>query len=363
MKKIIIRILLVAFIVTTLIFSGAFVFVALKGKQTVTTRLSSLLGRKVDIGQIQVLFPLGLRFKNFNVDGCGQIDEVYANLGVFYLLSNHLAFDDLVLTRPKVMIQRTKDSGIIFGNPSEVQNQVVSGLVSETAARDVSRPVQKTEGLKNPFRFSAERLIVKDGTVNFVDNSMNDKPFRIMLRNIDLRLRDVTFPLSSGKTRFDGRALLAQPDASSPAGKIEGHGWVDFAKKDMQARLQVSALDGKAFSPYYGESLNSDFQHIVVDLSVDLESRRNDMAVYGKFVTKDFILNAQKDNEFASFSVESLILGGLQSAAKEIVVDFRFKTKMDDFKIESISFSGNVLSQVPANESKDSTRVKGSLVK
>lgn|GEM_PF-2487515 len=363
MKKIILRILLAALILTTLIFSGAFIFVAFKGKQAITARLSSLLGKKVDIGQIQVLFPLGLRFRNFNVDGYGQADEVYANLGVFYLLSNHLAFGDLVLTRPRVTIQRTKDSRVIFGSLPGAENQSASGPASQTPVDAVSRPGQETEGTRVPLRFSAERLIVRNGTVDFVDYSIGNTPFRITLRNIDFRLRDAGFPLGPGKTRFDCRAFLVLADASSLAGKIEGRGWVDFARKDMQAKLTVSDLDGKVFSPYYGESLNSDLQHIVVDLSVDLESRRNDMAVRGKLVTKDFILNAQKDKELSSFSVENLILGGLQSAAKEIVIDFKFKTKMDDFKIESISFSGNVFNQAPTNENKDSTKVQGSLVK
>ena len=68
------------------------------------------------------------------------------------------------------------------------------------------------------------------------------------------------------------------------------------------------------------------------------------------FEFTEAFLEAPEGKKSKYFSTEQFILGGLQSLAKEIAIEFSFKTKMDDFQIASVSFAGSLGYEIPSQD-------------
>ena len=353
--KIIKKIIILGLVVFLVIFVSAYIFVRLNGRQLIISKLSTALHRHVDVGDVGVVFPLSLSVKDLKMDGYGYVKKAVVGLGVFHLLGKNLGFSSLVLTEPQLIIHKTKDAGIIFGDLPEVQMPQETNTEAvppqESAGQEnAGSPVQtqKSEDKKEDTpRFSVDKLVIHNGAVNFFDHSSGEHVFRLTIKNINLKARDISLSSSAPRTTFDLTAALLGREEKVSGGRIESRGWFNFAKKDMKGYLTVTDLDGRIFSPYYDNANGKGLTTFVADLTANLESKANDMTVRGKLKVKELAFKAAKEKDSGSFSVEDLILGGLQSLAKEITINYHFKTKMDDFKLESLSFSGNIFSPMP----------------
>lgn len=339
-------------VVLTVLFIGAFVFFQTKGKQIVIDKLSAAFGRRVDIDSIQVRYPLGLSIKNFNVDGYGFVKEVSIGLGVLHLLGNDLKFSSVVFYEPQIVLHRLKDKTVIIGDLPPVTSDAQTsespaepeapGQPAESAQPVVPAPPapQSAKNKKAP-PFSMDKLVIKNGAVSFFDHSSAEE-FQVLVSDIDLDVRHLSFNMKPARTKFNLNAKIVMPKTQTPTGEIISRGWLNLAKKDMKGELKIENLDGRIFSSFYGNAVKTDFKNIIADLFVEAESKDNDMTVKGRLQVKDFAFDSkQKD----SHSLEDIILGGLQSMAKGLTLEFSFKTKMDNFKMESISFSGNIFSR------------------
>ncbi len=341
-------------VVLTILFIGAFVFFQTKGKQIVIDKLSEAFERRVDIGSVRVLYPLGISIKNLIVDGYGSVKEVSIGLGVLHLLDNDLKFSSVIFHEPQIVLHRLKDKTIIIGDvPPEVPVTLAPEIPAAPEVPDQktepSQPAipapaepQKAES-KKTLPLSIDKLVIKNGTVSFFDHSAAEE-FQVLVRDIDLDVRHLSLVAQSTKTQFDLNAKVVIPKTQTPAGEIISRGWLNLARKDMKGEFQIKDLDGRAFTPFYGSIIKSDFTNLLADLTMDLESKNNDMTVKGKLQVKDFSIDLKKENDSGSFSTEELILGSLQSMAKGMAIEFNFKTKMDSFKMDSVSFSGNIFS-------------------
>ena len=345
----------IVFIIFTALFIFACFFISTNGKKIVTERLSAALQKPVSLGDVSVSYPLGLKISGLNIEGYGYVKEVLIGFGVYHFLNKNLTFSSLVLIEPQLVVHRSRDSKIILGHYEEAVPPVVgevSGAVTGEAAGPLPVPVLpvQNEAAKKPaapVAFAADRLMIKGGAVNFFDHSTGEGPFQVIINGIDLRAQKVSFSAQKpARTKFELSANIAEPDLKSSGGTIESSGWMNFAKKDMKSDLKITGLDARLFSPYYSKSAGKDFKKFVADLSADLESKDNEMTVKGKLEVKDMAFEAKTGEDAKSASIESLIFQGLQSVAKEIAIEFHFKTKMDSFKLESISFSGNIFSRL-----------------
>ncbi len=354
--KFILRMIAVALITLTALFVLAFVVVRANGKQMVTGKLASAFHRNVTIEHISVVYPLGIRIQNLFIDGYGSIKEIDIGFGVFYLFQKNLTFSTLVLTEPKITVRRLQDFAIVLGDapkpesdltqgqPNDAPGAVLDSQGAVAAIQAPNVPAKKEIRTESPIKLVVNYLVVNDGAVSFVDQS-SDKVLQFTVDHINLRARNVAFSNDSRDTKFDFTASLAGAGEESSAGHLEGRGWLNVAQRNMKASFKLAGLNGGAFLPFYQKAMGDKIQDIKADLSADLESKNNDMTVKGSLQVKDFSSKKEGGEDKGDISVEDLIMSGLKSIAKEISIDFGFKTKMDRFKVESISFSGNIFDQ------------------
>ncbi len=236
-----------------------------------------------------------------------------------------------------------------------------AALLQEALSRSLQRNVElKSLSYRFPFGVQASRLRVEGGVsadevqAQFKPSSLwarkidiqqwtvkngrfqyarefNGSDFSFQLEEISLEAGNLVLPLEPMRMPFHFWGRLVKEGNPLSGSKVDGSGWADFVTKDMEGRLQIVGVDGRAA------------------LTADVAAHNNDMTVQGDLKVSGLplgggSLGAGKDSAGTS-AVGNLISGVLSSMGVEIGAKFSFKTKMDDFQVSNISFSGQVAAE------------------
>ena len=232
-----------------------------------------------------------------------------------------------------------------------------AALLQETLSRSLQRKVElKSLSYRFPFGVQASRVRVEGGIsadevqAQFKPSSLwaqkidiqqwtvkngrfqyaqefNGSDFSFQLEEIYLEAGNLVLPLEPMKTPFHFWGRLVKEGNPLSGSKVDGSGWADFVTKDMEGRLQIVGVDGRAA------------------LTAGVSAQNNDMTVQGDLKVSGLPLGAGKDFVAGTSAVGNLISGVLSSMGVEIGAKFSFKTKMDDFQVSNISFSGQVAAE------------------
>lgn len=171
-----------------------------------------------------------------------------------------------------------------------------------------------------------EWLLIENARYSY-ERKVNANALKFNVENIQAQAWGLTIPLTPGPVNFQFNGRLVQNKSPLDGSRVEGSGWVDWLKKDMEGTLQVIEPSGNA-------GLNA--------LAV---SKHNDMTVTGDLKLSSPLagsVNIQTKEGDAAAAAGNAFLGSLSSLGIEASAQFSFKTKMDDFQISNIGFSGKV---------------------
>jgi len=327
------KLLITAALIFVVVFLALSIFVYSQGKRVVSTKLQAVFSQPVEIGDIRLTLPLTLRIKDLHIGGTLKIKEVSLGLGFINLFNKEINLSRVTLWEPEYVIHRPSEPPA----PAALEPMPQSRTDSPQNVRNPKDTA--SDKAPRPHLF-INALIVKSGRVQFVEHVINDVDKAVTFQNVNLKAANVAFPLISTKTIFDFRATLGGDETLPTESLISGQGWVDVVKRDMESKIAIKDLDSKVLITIFGGE-DAFLKNAIVDLTADLDSKNNDMQVNCEVKVNKLAFNSSKaDSDSASF--EDILLQGLQKAGQGIAIDFRFKTKMDEFKIESIAFSGSV---------------------
>ena len=318
-----------------------YIYVRLNGRELVTGSLSQAFNTPVTVDDIHFLFPFGIRISRLKVTGKMEVKDVQLQMGIpdFFHQRWHILF--MNLSEPVMNIQRTKDLRFVVENrapipvPSPTKTQ--AEISAEHADGQGLKAVPQEKKKFGSLRLMVDYLLVEGGKVDFTDYS-RDKDFHLTVQDVKLKARGVAVPSEVVDTRFDLAAVVVKEDSPFSGSRIETRGWANFKKKNMQAKVDVFDREGKSA------------------LGARLESKNNDMRVRGRIQMKNFI--AKSEIKLNSSSVKDFLFSALRSSEVEIAADFDFRTRMDNFQIDSIAFSGNLGYQPPVSSSAQEAKEK-----
>jgi len=329
------KILITAVLIFVVIFVGLSIFVYSQGKRIVVTKLQAVFDKPVEIGDIRLVLPLSLRVKDVHIGGMLRVKEVVMGLGFINFLNKEVNLSQVVLLEPQFVIHKSEplpsDPGTIpQPTPSSDNTQATTQNPKDIAIDKTAQP-----------RLFIDTLIIKNGQIHYLEHLIEQEDKAVVLRNVNLRASNVAYPFISTKTIFDIQATMGGDEALPTESRITGQGWVDALKKDMESKITIRDLDSKVLTAVFGGE-DAFFKNAIVDLTVDLNANNNDLQVSCQVKVNELSFNSSGKGEDDSTSFEDILLQGLQKVGQGIEVNFRFKTKMDEFKIESIAFSGSV---------------------
>jgi len=344
MKKIF-YLLLIIILVFLIAFVSAFIFISIKGKTIATHKLEEIFNREVKIGSINVSFPLDLRIASLDIENFLKVDEIYVSFGVIDLLKRNIKVPGLKLLRPQLIIERSSTPEVIFkdtfsgrkGDLLKDEDHIVSSTAKDLADTTVS---------SSTMSIIINKLIVKDGKIEFIDKTLTPETFQLDITNVNIKAYRVSFPPEPSSMQFELVAdILAGTDESLPS-TIKGGGWINLIRKDMQGNIEIANLDATYFSPYYQKFLSRKLKSANVNFESDLAAKDNSLTADCHLKIKDLLFEEFETEELSDIKILDIIGGSLAQKSRDIELDFLIKTKLDNPKIDSAQIRGMVLDKV-----------------
>ncbi len=313
MRKIL-RMLIIFFLAILILLTSAYFYLRLKGKDLIVQRIEQQLGRKVSFGSVLFSYPLTVKIGNLSVEGYGSAQQAIFSLNVPYLFIGEVYFFSIELLDPWMISTRGADEKISW----------IPALVQPPQTQAIGAAVTSAKSKKAGFALFARKVIVRNGTFQVFESLGDSAKLAFQIKNIDAEIGHVSFPVSKPlKTTLALKALVSGFDSRLTEEEFSMNGWVDFYQKDMLVQAKLIGANGQ------------------VGLSADMTSITNDMTVKG-VMSFDFKAKTSGSSEKESRDVESFLLQALQSSGANVDLKFQFKTKMDDFKVEKVSLSGEL---------------------
>jgi hypothetical protein len=328
--KLVKRLLIFIAILLVLFLAGASVFVKFYGKGLIEETLKSALSREVSIEAMSYRFPLVLQARNIHIAHLikgkrfFEAREIIARLSLDAVFRWQLIFDSVQLINPVIMIEKTASPREPSDSPVRRYGVVVTPEQKDPAGVEQGPVIEENQN--NQTRVSIKRLLLSQGQFQYTNSSI-DKDFSFALEDVSLRSENLVFPFEPGKTNISVRGRLVKEGNPLSGSSVEGRGWVDIVQRDMEAGVEIVEADGS------------------VGMTAKAVSIKNDMEVTGEVKFQNILLGASKGDDSNASPVNDMILSALSSAGVKIGANFSFKTKMDDFRPEQVSFSGNVVTK------------------
>lgn len=318
-----------------------------KGKSLLADKLKETFKKEVSIGRISLVFPFNLIIEDIEVRDLFKIDEVFVQGSAIDILKKKIILSELRITRAVVNIEKSLNTMAADTLPIE-RDEKTPALILDMKGT----PLSKGEFLSPSFYL--KHLIINNSTWNLVDKSIKDKTITITIKDLNINVENLNFPMQPANTTFfqlNGRIPWQQGIAE---GKISLSGRVDLYKKDIQAKLEIKGIDGVYLHPYYSDWVdleNSRIKEASFDFNSDIQGKNNDVVVQCRLELADIEFRPRSPEEFAH-KAEKITRAVLDIFRKlnegRVVLNFTVKTKMDkpEFDIDIIRAAvDNVLSQ------------------
>jgi len=402
MKKIF-KLFLVVIIFLLIVFIGACIFVGLKGKDIATAKLEEILNTNVEIGSINVSFPLDLKINNLDIENLLKVDEIHISFGVIDLLKRDIELPGLRLLRPQLIIRRTElginllgatpdkysfsryvknqfiplETNFLAGFTPTPESHVREGM-DEWLSGSEFRPPQERRNLErkdamgvSPWSFTGKnlvfaatekitsdtqeavplniiihKLIVKDGKIKFIDKTLSPEVFQADIVNINIKAYKISFPPRPFNMTFDIAADILTGQDELSYSTINADGWINLIDKDMEADIAVTNLDGRYFYPYYKKFLSRKLKSADVNFKSNLTAKNNDLTADCSLEIKDLLFDEPQIEELKDIKILDIIGGSIAQKSRDINLNFRVRTKLDNPKINSAQIRGAVLDKV-----------------
>jgi len=233
---------------------------------------------------------------------------------------------------------------LFFGNPSksdkenlftapELVNKIVNSVVifksdQEDSAKITSRQgpgKNNAQNADNSIRdVYVKKMIVNGGEIFYNDHS-KEKDFEIALKEVSLDVDNLSYPLKDIKTDVFLGALFESEDLPVASGKVISAGWINAHKRDMDEEIKIVDEQGNPF------------------MTAKLNAKNDHLKVKGQINLKRGLLGSIKNDDASS--IPHLISNFLEASNVNVMADFGFETRLTEFKIENVSFSGSVLTK------------------
>jgi hypothetical protein len=124
----------------------------------------------------------------------------------------------------------------------------VPAPAQESEESDEVRPKKRL-----PYIF-VKRFFVKEGLINIIDYTAGPNGITLAIHDININITNLVTRQYPVATSFDlnGRIPWGQ-NSNKVEGKISMEGWINLYKKDMEASLKITDIDGIYLHPYYAK--------------------------------------------------------------------------------------------------------------
>jgi hypothetical protein len=309
------------FTIVLVAFLGLHTFVSIRGKEILAKKLHNIFQSEVTIGRVTTSFPLQLIVKDLEVKNWFKVKKVLAGMGIVDILRGDYILPDLKLEGAEFSLEKRHHGERAEKVPVNLEAVSGSGIGDDFFL---------------PQHIILKRMVISDGVFSYIDYTKGPDPVQIAVRDLNVKLENFEWPfVSSGVTSFSLSGRVPWENMKED-GRVEFEGWINFAKKDMRAKLQVKDIDGIYIYPYYSSWVNIDktrMETARLNFTSNITSLNNDVSAPSHLELTQISFKPKEDQakESRKEKITSAVIGILKAMNQgKIVLDFNLKTKLDN---------------------------------
>jgi uncharacterized protein involved in outer membrane biogenesis len=195
-------------------------------------------------------------------------------------------------------------------------------------------PLPQRRTIKEETKKSATPVIIKkinlkDGSLDYLDRKVSP-PVLTKLRDIDLELKDISFPLEDN---FSTYILSASIPGNQSTGMLKSNGKIKSKTKDTDCKVELRRLDITGFKPYYQKKSDVNLKKGNFDLDMDVKIKSRKINAPGRAVLRDLDFESSSGigNTFLSIP-RSAVINFLKNNNNEIAFNFELEGDLDNPK-------------------------------
>lgn len=358
---------ILSIILLTLIigYSSLYFFVGIAGKDILAAKAKDMFGREVKVGSANLVFPLSIIVRDFEIPGMVNIREVFAGGGALDIFRRNVILSELRLNRVVVHIEKVKkeeppkppEPVVVAPDPAApaaVETPPVEAPASADAPAVTEQtqpepaPAVKVEVNEQPSkspRVTIRHFRVKDSTVIFTDKSVKSSKAKVTIENLNAHIENLAFPIDeSNIVSFDVTGNMPwESNGKVTQGRISATGWINLYKRDIQAKLEVKDIDGVSLYPYYDKWVDLEkarIQQAKLRFNSDITGTGGEVKAECHLELTDLVFRPKEsgEKEEKAHRIATVVLSMFNEMGGKVAVDFTFKTRMErpNFNLESI---------------------------
>lgn len=323
------------FLIGGLLYIAVFYVVIRKyGKPLVEYNLSQLLGQPVEIGDMQVIPPIGFACYGIHIPG------LQVRIAAIQLYGIFPDFWHKRLQVSRVIVQRAA--------ASREDKFSSSALHPDARPRDTVAP-PPSDDMRFEFKdwqIQVKQLIIGDSSFYWQPKNMN-KGF--LLEKTEALLLDIRVPLSRERINLRIRCQLTRAGSGVNQVPIFAQGWVAWPQRDLDVTVHLLgpkedslAPDPEAGRPGAKEvRVKWDSAKGLKDIfQMHAVAANNDLAVTGVFNVGGMLKVFTRQPQDGAGSLWEFLQMVRQQAGLNLEVHFRFDSKLDDVRVDRVEVWG-----------------------
>lgn len=323
MKKTL-KIILVVFLTGVLFLGAVLAYIVVNARGIILPRLEKSLGVSVSVSALRISWPLAVRMDDLSIGRTIKVKRVDVVPGFTGLFSAGLVFDRITFQKPYVKVTRTGKDTFDFGLPAAVARK------------------------KPQASFVVRRILLREGRIEFVDQSLKSGPFTLYVDELNIEARQASLVQP---TRIGFRAsAIVKTTKEERVATAQMTGWIDWIPKDCDAVLSLKDADLTYLAPYYRQFLQKDLQSGHLQAQANSKALHNELKVDAHVEATDIAFRQEspagegaQEQPAGIKDLTYLAFDSILSSEGKVVFDFSISTKLDHPKFENLKIKGSFL--------------------
>jgi len=313
-----------------ILFGLVYLFLLITGKAIITQEIENLTHKKASIGYFNLSPAFNLELKNLKIEGLAKIKSVSVSSNLLSFFTGRLIFNSVKIVSPEFTFVKA---------PHVV-------VAEEKTSKDVILPAASAKPKEIrllPIGF--RRIVVENGTVNYIDQTIRANGIKIVLKNISCKIISLYFYPRPIATSFELKGKIPWREGQD-FGQVSLDGWINFFKKDMKVILKIKDIDAVYLSPYYSTWIDLEKARIEkakLNFTIDANGLNNNINADCHLELTDMVrkpLEPGQGEEKAS-KLTNKVLDMFKAVDQgKVELNFSIKTKLDSPQFGFGTFKG-----------------------
>lgn len=277
--------------------------------------LENRLGKDFSIKNIKLHWgrveAFNVSFRNINGKEIFKTDRLVLEADFLGVLRKEYILSKIFFENPYVFLEKDSSGKIIYPLPK---------IKTEEGKA-------KTKKLSPPIII--KEINITKASIDYLDRKVSPHVLT-RLRNIELELKNISFPLEDNSSNF---TISANILGKQNTGLFEGKGKIKFKTIDTDCKLGIRGLDITEFNPYFQKKKDVKVKKGFLDMQMDLMISSKKINAPGIATLKDleFDKGSGIGNTFLSIPLFAII-NFLENNNNEIIVHFILEGDLNDPK-------------------------------